>query len=215
MATIFSDGFESNDFSAWTGTGGSPSIQSSVVHCGSYAMLSAYSGAGSILAYKTFDAVTEVHLRAYFKLSALPGQDVYSALCGLLGASDGRGVSIGIKGHAGPTYSLYYYMVNGAEGGESFSFAVDTWYCLEVGYVVHASTGSLEVRVDDVVVVDYLGDTDGQGNINGVRVNCDAYRGFNHAANVYCDCVVVSDSYIGPETSIPVFMHHYTKNVWR
>ncbi|MEM2995645.1 MAG: hypothetical protein QXI91_06520, partial [Candidatus Bathyarchaeia archaeon] len=36
-ATIFSDGFESGDFSAWTGTVGSPTIVSSPTHHGAYA----------------------------------------------------------------------------------------------------------------------------------------------------------------------------------
>ena len=35
---IFSDGFESGDFSAWTGTDPTPEVQDTVKHCGTYSM---------------------------------------------------------------------------------------------------------------------------------------------------------------------------------
>ena len=65
---IFSDGFESGNFSAWTGTNGSPSIVKSPVHHGSYA---AQANAAYEYWYKTFSGQTVVYVRFYFRLSAI------------------------------------------------------------------------------------------------------------------------------------------------
>lgn len=94
MTIIFQDGFETNDFSAWTGMVGSPSVQGVVKRFGNYAMLSDVATGGFWdYAYKDVAAANEYYARAYFYLTALPsatGEIIY-ALLNMLASGLGMG----------------------------------------------------------------------------------------------------------------------------
>jgi hypothetical protein len=60
MTQIFADGFESGDFSAWTGTSGSPTVQNTTKHHGTYGC----TFDAPECAYKTFSVMQIVYFRA-------------------------------------------------------------------------------------------------------------------------------------------------------
>jgi hypothetical protein len=71
--TLFEDGFESGDLSAWTGSSGSVSASSTVVNEGTY---SARSNSDSGVLSKTLTPATTVFSRNYFYFSAIPSHQI-------------------------------------------------------------------------------------------------------------------------------------------
>ncbi len=65
-ATVFTDGFETGDFSQWSGTVGAPTIVTSPVHHGLYAAQAVNNG-NQI--YKNMTTTDEVYCRMYWRYS--------------------------------------------------------------------------------------------------------------------------------------------------
>jgi hypothetical protein len=182
---IFSDGFESS-FSAWSGTNGTPTVQSSIVHHGAYAALS--DGANSEYCYQTgLEGATLKYSRAYYYFDAFP--------------TSGNFVSI-MSSVVSVTRVLVYNNSGTIEWGlygsdASYTYfatsnpVINTWYCVEL---LISTTQPCQLWVDGISV----------GTTVGVGVEAtDLYVGGwdkTSAINVFWDCVVVADdTYIGPE----------------
>ncbi len=195
MTQLFSDGFESGNFSAWTGTAGSPTIVSSPLHHGSNAMRTNGNG---VYANKTFTEQTTVHLRCYVQLGTLPTAELHRVMRFLKGSTFVCGV--GFRNIAGtlqielqrnyPSATFDYY---------NFSYTAGTWYCLELKFVRHATNGEYRVYLNGSEVITVTGlDTSSVTGADTIRVGSPYTQ---NTINTYADCVVVSDSYIGPEAS--------------
>jgi len=212
FTTIFSDGFESGNFSAWTGTGVTTGETATVVttdpHHGTYHADFETDGSSlfeNCYAYKTFTEQATVYSRAYIKFkTVLPASEQYYLPMQHVGTD--WITMLRVYNDAGTLkWRVYYH--NGTShlyaDSTSPTINLDTWYCIELYTKVDATTGEVKLYVDGVERVSVTGlDTTAHGNITRFEVGeREAYGGSGNAPahGVYVDCVVVADTYIGPE----------------
>ncbi|MEM3090527.1 MAG: heparin lyase I family protein, partial [Candidatus Bathyarchaeia archaeon] len=212
FTTIFQSGFETGDFSEWTATeqpNGIASVQSITKHHGNYAAKfeTTSTAVGSYAAaYKNIAATSLVYMRFYLYLDNLPGVNNSRLLYGQL-----HNVANG--------YILLFYVNRGSignlrwelrlwTGGTLVSYysaneniQTNQWYCVEMKLKVHGTQGEIALWIDGVQKIAQTGlDTDDRGNVDRVYVTCfisttaqDAFK------SCKIDCVVVADTYTGPE----------------
>jgi hypothetical protein len=211
MTQLFANGFESGNFSSWTGNytqNGTSQVQSSIVKSGSYpGQFTVTSSGGYADAYKDLgSSYTTVNQRFYVRFSALPasGQGV---LLGFLAnnSTNNTILGIGLRYSGGSakwfvgylkagSYTLLYSSANTPQ--------TNTWYCLEVKAVINSSSGTVEAWINGVKD-NSLCDTSGfnntaWGNINRAFVGQDSQTEQTYSLTTYVDDVVVDESYIGP-----------------
>jgi DNA-directed RNA polymerase subunit RPC12/RpoP len=194
---IFSDGFESGDFSAWTNTYGTPTIITSPVHHGTYA---ANFNANGEYIRKEIATTSPIYLRSYVRWDANPassGQNVQlegiSIYTGTVCASlylYNDGTDVVWRGHCRISASDNYY-----NSALQKNPSVNTWYCIEIT----VSTGNpayWHFWVNGSELTD-IAESGSQGyDMNYVLVG---QKSSNYTVNIDVDCVVVADAYIGPE----------------
>lgn len=188
----FNGGFESGEFNDWTGTSGTPTIVTDPVHHGRYA---AQADAAYDYWYETFAEQTVVYVRFYFRISALISFELLdirtsSSTIGYVNILSGGSIRYvyknGITNEFLPGFSGY-----------PAGIQPDTWYCIEVKHTISGTDGEVEMWFNGTSVASVTGkDTDNYGNI--VQMRMGRYYGPGTCA-VTCDCVVVADTYIGPE----------------
>lgn len=224
MAIIFSDGFESNDFSAWTdtqvtGVGSTITVESIDPHHGTY-HCKAYTNtsAANAWVWKDIAEQSTCYGRAYIKiLSNLPStpSDYYHPL-GLFANSGATGLAYAAVYNDGGTVKWILRYRNGANLLNSISsvtVSLDTWYCVELKVVVDGSVGEAILYIDgSAVATETSIDTDNYGNVDRF-VTGERYATRDTVHSIYVDCVVVADARIYCESavSIPVMMHHYNR----
>ena len=194
FTVLFSDGFESGDFSAWT-TVGSPSIVTDPVVRGNYA---ARFPADSNV-YHTFGSRDEVYERAYVSVSTLP--TIEGASRRLLNIQT---IAASIFCAASLSYVSgavrWKFSAFGAIGWAENTYSTtplpktNTYFCLEIWWKRNTLNGAklwvngaLKCTVDDTTSGDMPG-----------RVVVGPEYGVNYSPTVDVDCVVVADTYIGP-----------------
>jgi len=222
MTGIFSDGFESGDFSAWTSstasTGASISVVNAAPHHGTYCQASALTGSGTEYAFaqRSLSPTDTLYARCYFKTSALPPSgEVLGAILGFCDDSDNR-EGVGFHNNSGTYRVVISRCPNGGTGreedyGDNVSLATDTWYCLELGAFIDDAAGWEKVWLDGPQVYSATGrDNNGNGatqnwvraGINNYTLDYTANWGSGYTVNV--DCIVVADAYIGTENDLEV-----------
>ncbi len=205
--TIFSDGFESGNFDAWTGTyitsGQSLTVQDTIKHHGTYAAKAeTVAGAGwkNAYAYQRFSSASTVYGRAYFYIDSYTGGETRGFIN--FANWDYSRTSAGIAIDENRYLYLQYFYGSGdvAYDTSATALALDTWYSLELKVVISATVGEVRVYLNGTEVED-LAQTGlnnswclGTTQVAGGLINSNS-----SVAIVYYDCVVVSDSYIGPE----------------
>ncbi len=211
MTTIFNDGFESGNFSAWTSSGSSGStlsVVASPVHHGSYAMQVAGLGAAGEngYAHKSL-AGTAFYARCYYffkdSLPTSPSSFWTLAPAFTTTTATQRCASV-IYDFANSKFGIRYYNSSGTfanvyeEGTTSLS--ADTWYCIEL-YINSADSGTVTLWVDGVQKATVSADTNTR-TLAGVSVG-NIYVEAAEASDktILVDCVVVADAYIGPEAA--------------
>ena len=209
FTTIFEDGFESGDFSAWDGTTVTAgeadlSVQSTEKYQGGYGAdayihytsswwLDAY-------CYKNFGSTyTKLHARAYFKFTDFPVSAQIESVLELRKSGDWPYVviSIGVKADGNAWY--IQYTDNGSKQSEEVSDTIqtDTWYCLEI--MGDTSNGELEVWKDGSSIWSKTG----VSSLSGInQLYAGVIYGYRGTYHVYFDCVVVADTYIGEEGGV-------------
>lgn len=187
---FFNDGFESGDFSEWTSTSGSPGVQSSVVHDGSYALSA---GTSSHYVTKTFTAQSSVYCRFYVRWTTNPSSGNYFSFANIRGADHTYLQQFAVANDSGTIKWAYYdttwHVAN------SPNPTMDTWYCFEVHWEQNTSNGEIWV--------------DGSSTFSGISCKDNDYGKLlvgciwltSGTNTFYVDCVVVADTYVGPETS--------------
>ena len=198
---IFEDGFESEDLTVWSSapTGGSGIIVASnvVAHHGSW---SAYcdtpaSGWGNV--QKTISAVETVYVRWYIYFATLPTVNGQSVAILRNGPET---VRLYVRQNSGNVqiYGAFFPWVTGAT--YNYAFVNETWYCLEYGY--NEGTGAdgfHKVWLDGNLVIDLTGrDHTSLSDITSVSIG-ECYATSGYTAQLYIDCAVVDDEYIGIE----------------
>lgn len=201
---IFSDGFESNDFTAWTGTQGSPTVVSDITHHGTYAMQVSTTGATTYV-YKTFTAISTAHIRAYYRFDDIPAAGVQFQIITLRNSAGGTVALIELY-NSGGTQKVYLFYYDGADKnvGVNFAWATGQWYCLELRAVISgAGAGEYRFYIDGVeeAGLTKTGLTNnGRGNVDLTTVGL-WHDGGAPAKVLRVDCVVVDSSYIGLEST--------------
>jgi hypothetical protein len=213
FTVLFSDGFESGDFSAWTGTvvssGCSTTVESANPHHGSYNQKSTVTGSVAnewACASKNIGtSYSHAFVRSYVKYASYSGLDaseiipcvsfwVNQADTNTARAGLGKDASGNVRWairyyHAGSFYNAY----------GSSTPTTGVWYSVELevqvgtsGYVKLYVNGNLEISVTAI--------NNSARQFAHVHVGIDQISG-TVAATVYTDCVVVADTYIGIEAA--------------
>jgi hypothetical protein len=197
FTTLFSDGFESGDFSAWTAIGGSPTIVTSPVHHGFYAMQTNVLGN---YCYKNFTQSLTTHLRAYVRYSGSLANGQYIAFLWLSDYVAGKNMGIvQIYNDAG-TYKWRLRIMSpniGVFVSNQQLPSPDTWYCVELE-VTAGTSGEYRVYINgsELTDVTHTGLNTGSNGARRAYVGqVDGYSGLT----ITIDCVAVADTYIGPE----------------
>lgn len=210
MTEIFNNGFDSGDFSAWTSTdyaGTAPTVQSAAKHHGTYAMKSALTNAGNYgVALKSITATAAAYVRSYVYVSALPASgNRLLAGTGFIDNTSGGGYdnpSIYIYNDAGTMkWSVNYTDSGGYKWADSAGTTIvaNTWYCVEVYRKMSTTIGEVRLFVDGTEKITVTGLADNSG-VTLAMVQAGGYSPVALSTNVYVDCVVAADAYIGPES---------------
>lgn len=200
-ADIFADGFESGDFSLWSGTTTTTGETSTVIttdpHHGAYHANFQCDGSGTgeqAYAYKTFGGQVTCYARMYVKFkSGLPGAGQYFTILVLRGTGNLCWLQV-----FPDRWRLNYRNAGATEWSDVMETpALDTWYLVEIYAKVDASAGEYGLWIDGVQKVLVTGkDSDEYGNLTEVRVGY-TYTSWQGSRQEYIDCVAVSDSLIG------------------
>lgn len=192
--TIFSDGFESGSYSAWTGTTGSPTVQSSIIHHGIYA--ANFSGATQNCYVQFGTAYTTIYARYYAYVTAI-STVAYTSLTHFARSGVGQLFALRVTNNTGVTY----WSISTTETGPTYvskdfasPISLNTWYCIEIKWTNGTSHGA-QLWIDGSSL----------GTNDGTTVTNDCNQLYIEATNlpassyVYSDCVFVASTYIGPE----------------
>lgn len=193
MTQIFSDGFESGDFSAWTGTLGSPTVQNSMKHHGTYA---AYCSARAQGCYRMFAEVTDAYARFYVYITQW-GATVHG-----LGRLFRNGWDSCCQATVELTNHCWRLIVNQPSETITSNVAasLNTWYCVQLRWTKGVAGGAeMWVWDDSGNELVHLVCTVTTSNYPCTRFdvyNTDSGYGTPRA---YYDCAVIADAYVGPE----------------
>lgn len=214
---VFQDGFETGDFSAWTGRSASNgnltqiSIVTSPVHHGTYACSSYLAASGNYkYTYKLFSqSYSAMCARGYVQWANLPTNTGEAEGClWLSNGTDFVGKQIVsariVKNSTGQTNWGMMYMSGGSFNINNPSSPVQTgvWYSVEIRSVVSATVGEARLLINDVEVATATGfDSTGNGLIGYVAIGVYAGAANPNAFTVYHDCVVADPSAIGQEVT--------------
>jgi hypothetical protein len=217
QSEVLSDGFESGNFNAWTGTvygfegaGNPPEVQSSITHSGTYAMNgTVVAGEGYSDAYESLGTgYATLYVRCYGYVTVLPnsgdririGPMIEDTSITILGAV----LAEGLIYNNGGTYEwcLGYY-TDSAGGTEQFvqatgaAIAADTWYSVEVAFSAGSGTGFSRMFVNGVDTVDANGLTNDNAVANHFEVGAWNFYGSTTFYSNYVDDVVAATGPIG------------------
>jgi hypothetical protein len=189
MTEIFTDGFESGDFSAWTGIQGNPVVQNTIKRTGQYAASSTIDASHrSNYAYKSHAAQTSVYMRFYLYFAVLPPSGSEVEVARLNFTSSRPFLTVYNDGSV-----LHWRMRDGGGTLKEYTSgpSASTWYCVELKGVV-GDECALYVNGSKI-----LTGTAPSGSSNSAYLMGWTYYGNADGTIVYFDDVVVSDSYIG------------------
>ena len=214
-ATVFSDNYETGNYSNWTGTvnntGSSMQMSTTTVFQGHYSADCSMSDTLNTYAYAyhTFSAASILYHREYIRISTLPSAGASMDLFGILDIP-GTGTNLGTIAiqNDGSTYrwKLEYY--NGADE-TAYSTAVaitaNTWYYVEIMVKSGFGTGQVAVWIaPDLTSINESSPTISITNLvnNDKPIGAVFFGGFDTGAtypvNIYSDDVVVSSTWTGP-----------------
>ena len=203
---LFSDGFESGDFGAWTGTNGAPSVTSGNAHHGTYKTII---DADLEYAYKTYTATATIYVRAYVNFQVLPPANAdYARLLNVRKA--GVAIlaalvitkSVGVikwqldYRHAGALNSVLSSQQTGATTG--------VWYAIELEVKCSTADGNLDGEYHVWIDGSELTDIAKTSMDTDYTASDEFYFGHRMGGAItwWGDCVVVADTGpIGPEVA--------------
>ena len=208
ITPIFSDDFESGDYSKWSGTrtedGSTISVTSETSYCG--AKSSKHYLAGLIndsFCYKDHPAYTTLYVRTYFKVDSFPQISNRRLriiqLFSLTGATTMQ-LSLGIMGEDRHLY-LWWIDASGTHTAESATtIDLGTWYSLEVKRKASSTDGEIRVWLNGNEIIDLtqIG-LNMQTDIMSTAIgNRDGWK--DESVIFYTDCVKFSENFIGLES---------------
>jgi hypothetical protein len=211
---IFTDNFETGDFSKWTGirshnSGVSADIQTGTVYSGTYAMrlvVADQASESGCCLYKDLGAgYTTINARAYLYLNAIPKDGSVMEVMGF--SSDGwipnaAGTRIDIKNVGGNVQWRINYYNGGWQSSYVGAVQAGNWYCIEVHLAIGTGNGETRFYVNgtEVLTKTGLSNTPAGGSVRYLSLGVNDEAGGN-TLNVFFNSVAVANSYIGLEGS--------------
>jgi hypothetical protein len=205
MTTIFTDGFESGNFNAWTGTNttnGTVTVSTSRVHDLTHALQGVVSSDGGwAVAYKDIANATTVYWQGYVWIDSqsIPNGSIAKFLEIL--NSWNPVARFGIKNNGGTlNWALSY---GDGTGNETFvtlaeTVSLQTWYCIEVAANANSTTGWTQLWVNGVSKINNTSKNTGS-SINRIDAGvCD------YIATAYIDSGIAADAYISPTFNLTI-----------
>ncbi|MBS7634464.1 heparin lyase I family protein [Candidatus Bathyarchaeota archaeon] len=213
---IFSDGFESGSFNAWSGTavtsGETATVVTSRRHHGSYSAKFTTNGGGAASStsenayvYKSID-VDEVYVRGYFYIeNGLPLSDNNDRFYFL--RLYGSSIAIAYAGirkiNGADKWTVYLRTDKGGSWTDAVSGPlpqVGKWYCIEIHWKKDPSNGLMELYVDGVKIISVTNvNTAPYGNAKRLDFGIVNAVGVQKSLTVYGDCLVIAKTPIGTE----------------
>jgi len=198
-STIFEDDFKSGDFSAWTGTIGEPTVTSVRSHHGIY---SAEIDAAEYC-YKVFTPQSTAYARVYVYFISLPTTGRMFIVELAYAATVDYGVTLEIyydTAEGVVKWRMWYYSTAWySVASVTPSISTGVWYSVEIQWIRNTAGGAKFWINGDLKGTGPLTTYDGDVDriLAGARVN-------SAVTSENIDCVVVADTYIGPEVPPPV-----------
>jgi DNA-directed RNA polymerase subunit RPC12/RpoP len=205
FTTIFAHGFEGGNFGtdpntgyAWTGTSGTPTVTSGDAHHGTYKA----QFVANDYCYKDFATeYSTLFTRVYVYIVSDSGTGDLEMYIGF--KNTGWAPHLGRLGVTGANRNLRLQYYDEAVGfpilTSSTTLSLGTWYCLELKGVISDTVGEYRVYLDGVEVTDLTVtgfDSNPGAGIDEVIIG---QKTSERTQTNYVDCVVVADTYIGPE----------------
>jgi hypothetical protein len=207
-ANIFEDGFESGNFSAWSGIGSSSGETSAVVnalaHHGVYSAKFTSDGSSTYeytYCYRAISASSELYARGYFYVSQSGIVDSgdrfyfiqFRTGTGYVAWAGWRRTSSGVK---------WELMIRHGTGYVSaFSASIPSlsqWYSVELHWKKDATNGMAELWINGTLACSMIGkDTTAYGDATTVRFGLPEIQQCS-PTTLYCDCCIISYASIGP-----------------
>ncbi|MEA4889194.1 MAG: PKD domain-containing protein [Clostridiaceae bacterium] len=201
--TIFTDGFETGDFSKWNPVVGTPAVTSGDAHDGTYKAILDASGEYAQVRF-TLEPRNYVCMRSYVMFKTFPASGTETAVLGVYNLSGIYMAEARIRNVGGTVkWALRYY--NGGHNtvvsNQGQPIELNKWYCIEVeGLSGSATGGESRIFIDG----NELTDVSKTGLNNTSLINCGYIWDNNSTAVRWYDCVVIADAPIGPENEAPV-----------
>ncbi len=206
---IFSDGFENNDFSQWTTTsenGASISVSNNTAHSGSYAAKISSLTNNGYYAYasKSIEDATQLNGRVYVKFTSniSNGTQISSLIRFQVSTVTSYYIDLERQNDGTYRWHVIYQSTPLDYASPSFTLNLDTWYCIELGVVVNAVSGQLNLWVNDAHVINQTGLSLYSGGVDSVRIQAWNSNGATNSGDIYFDCFKVAESYIGPDLTV-------------
>jgi hypothetical protein len=217
---IFSDGFESGDFSAWTGTyvdaGQTLEVSTEQKHHGTYSEKVICTDASKrAYAYKEWTTVETVYARIYVYVTQavlnttsrnIMFMMFHDKACAISTVGRTEKLSVGIISATRNFYIVYSNDIAGGAGSytSTKTLSLNTWYCLEMMHTHGDGTnGIYRVYIDDVLEKEWTGLDTNDYKADRLKVGMVmGWYNVNDYGTWYSDCVVVADTYIGLESGV-------------
>ncbi len=196
---LFSDGFESGDFSSWTRVSGNPQIVSHTKYDGSYsAYFEQYSYDVSCIS-KNYMYLDGKYVRFYLNVEDI-NSDIY--LFSFVNEAWDEDDAFVISKSGNNYYWRWWYLYPSFNYLDS-NFDTGEWFCVEI--FVQQSTGTVKLWLRGDLVVDISG-ASFDVNLRCLTLGSDYCSGLYNS--YYIDGVRVSDTYIGPEQPSYIAMEY-------
>jgi len=203
----FGDQFESNDFSAWTGTnffGTAPVVEALNPHSGNYDFRSTIT-TGNCWVYKIIAAQTSFYTRFYIKFLALPTMTSgkYFYISPRIRTNSATITNLALY-YTGSNYK--WLLMNNVTSVSHYSgnitISAGVWYCIELYCAIDPTNGSLQLTFDNTQQIFTPSTTNintGSTAITNVYLGLDIGAGTNVVTAYYDDFVISSFGPIGLE----------------
>jgi hypothetical protein len=194
--SLFSDGFESGDFGAWTSSivesGNLLEVTAAAAQEGSYGLHVVSGGTNDDATVTAEITPTNViYSRALVKLISDVGEGSHQIFLAAATASQSGFVgALALRNQPGSGLTELHSWAGSYESS-GFEFTTGIWYCVETAVIADSSAGSVQAWVNGVPVVDRQNLNTGSSPIDWVRIGVD---GANVTSEYAFDSVEVDDT---------------------
>jgi len=203
---VFSNGFEEGDFSAWTGTGNTPTIVESPTHHGMYAM---EVNANNEYARIAIADLNTLYFNCYFRLNTVPAGGEYINLLDITSNAWQPVSYIQIIYNA---IGYGYQNPGGAGGGwHPVSWNTGQWYNVEMKQHRDDAEGEYRLYFEGAEVITAT-ELDTSGIPEGFFCMFGDHSLGGVAYTLQLDCINIDTAYVGLESNlVPRMMNHYRR----